>query len=135
LTPACVFTPTESPAHYIYPPGFRAAQCGDPTRAALRCLSNSCRRHVSVPRLHRGCVRPVLCSRNGRRCRRRRLRAVPVRSLAGTHELHDPQRATATPCSSRWPQLPPQALRRLLRPSASISLSSCRQIACSKTLQ
>lgn len=45
-----------------------------------------------------------------------------------------PQRGTATPSSSRSPQLPPRELRRLLPPSASINLSSSRQIACSKTL-
>lgn len=87
VDPVCVFT-LQSPRPLHLPPGFRAAQCSDPTRAALRCLCNSCRCHFSVPRLHRGCVRPVLRSRHGR-SRRRCLWAVPVRSLASTHELHD----------------------------------------------
>lgn len=87
VDPVCVFT-LQSPRPLHLPPGVRAAQRSDPTRAALRCLCNSCGRHFSIPRLHRGCVRPVLCSRHGRR-RRRRLRAVPLRSLSSTNELHD----------------------------------------------
>lgn len=42
---------------------------------------------------------------------------------------------TGTLFSSRLPLLPPQELRLLLLPSASISLSSCRQIACSKSVK
>lgn len=44
-----------------------------------------------------------------------------------------PQRGTGTPSSSPWPPLPPRELQRLPLPSASINLSSSRQIACSKT--
>lgn len=87
IDPLCVFT-LQSPRPLYLPPGFCPAQCSDPTCAALCHLCNSCRCHFSIPRLHRGCVRPVLCSRHGRRCSRR-LWAVPIRSLAGTNELHD----------------------------------------------
>lgn len=45
------------------------------------------------------------------------------------------QQGTGTLFSSRSPPLPPQELRLLLPPSASISLSSCRQIACSKSMK
>lgn len=90
VDPLCVFI-LQSPRPLYLPPGFRPAQCSDPTCAALRHLCDSCRCHFSIPRLHRSCVCPVLCGRHGcGRCRR--LWAVPLCSLTSTNELHDHSR-------------------------------------------
>lgn len=84
----------QDPCSLCLPSSFCPTQCGDPSRAAFRCYSNGGggrRCNLPIPWLYRSGLRAVF----GRRhccCRRRRLWAVSLRSLASADQLHDNSR-------------------------------------------